>query len=783
MPPRLLTLALLWFAMAALLSLLPLLWALRGAGSPAATAALVLNTLLLPVPVGCLFALRRSADAATRRAVIDGKTQLLGQVSQEIRTPMNAVMGTTQLALQTQLTPEQRALLTQTDAASRALLGLVNDVLDVAKIDAGQLQIESLPMRLEDVVAQSVEAVRPVRANPNVTLTCDWADASLLGPRGQLLGDPLRLQQVLVNLLSNALKFTPAGHVVLRIAAPAGEAQGQVPLCVTVQDTGIGMDAEQLALLLGPGQHGNGTMPWRYGGTGLGLALTQRLVQLMGGSLDAHSQPGQGSRFDLRVTLPLDPHGLAPAPLRPQRLLLAKAKTECREATLALLRHLGLGLGLASSADTASTRTMLDDARHSGQPFDWLLLDWQLPGQGTTAAELLAQLRRDHPALRIAAICPPETGNGSDAAQAQPRALGARALCASPLLPADLRRLLSDAPVGGHPAGADAQSLAGLRVLLVEDHPINQEIALRLLGSRGAKVELASNGQQALDLLQARGPAAFDLVLMDLQMPVLDGLSATRRLRQLPEFNHLPVLAMTAHALAEERAQCLSAGMQGHIAKPLDVARLVHELQRYRPRPETPAAATATAALSLVLDQQLGLRQFDGQAALYRRTLQGFADQYAAGLTAWHGWLAKGDWPELRRAAHTLQGLAATLGARPLHQAALALERSAATANPTHAESQLDRVAAGLALLQGEITAALAGAWGHAAPRVSGPGDVQELRQLLAQSDSRALDWWQAHGSQTPMAPALRQQLEDALAVLDFDAAALALAPPPEAGR
>ncbi|MGQ3055550.1 MAG: response regulator, partial [Roseateles sp.] len=381
------------------------------------------------------------------------------------------------------------------------------------------------------------------------------------------------------------------------------------------------------------------------------------------------------------------------------------------------------------------------------------------------AAELLAQLRRDYPALRIAVLSPP----GVDEGPAQARGFGARALCPKPLLPQELRRLLSNARAE-RPAGVDAPALAGLRVLLVEDHPINQEIALRLLSSRGAQVDVACNGQQGLDRLLARGPGAYDLVLMDLQMPVLDGLSATRRLREMPQFDTLPVLAMTAHALAEERAQCVAAGMQGHIAKPLDVSRLVRELQRYHPLPEPPAPPQP-----LTLDLRLGLGRFDGQTALYRRTLQGFADQYAAGLGGWSDWLASGNWSELRRAAHTLQGLAATLGAQPLHQLALALERSASVADAASAGTQLGRVEAGLSLLQAEVQATLARPWDDPAPRVAGPGDLAELRRLLAQSDSRALDWWQAHGAHSGLAPELQQRLDRMLAALDFDAAALAL--------
>ncbi|MEO6281430.1 response regulator [Roseateles sp.] len=768
MPQRKITLGLLLLAMAALLALLALLLRLRGMSGASLhagiDAALLLNLLLLPLPPLCLVALRRSDDRrrqlASTQAATDARTSFLTQISHEIRTPMNAIMGMTQLALQTQLTIEQRDLLSKADAASRTLLSLVNDLLDVAKMEAGDMQIESLPLRLEDVVSQAIELARPLHTNPAVTLVCEWADASLLGARGQLCGDALRLQQVLVNLLSNAIKFTPAGQVKLRLAALPGDAQGRVPLLITVQDSGIGMSPDRVADMLREFRQGDATLQRRDGGTGLSLTITRRLVELMGGVLDLHSDPGRGSRFEIRLTLAHDAAATPPLPLKPRRLLLAEAGDESRAATQALLAHLGLG-DVTASADVASTLGALDAARHAGRRFDWLLLDWHLPGPGPTGADLLARLRRDHPGLRIAVLNPPGLDDGSS----QARAFGARALCPQPPLPGELRRLLGDT-TGEKPLPVDGQSLARLRVLLVEDHPINQEIALRLLSSRGAEVDVAGNGQEGLDRLLARGPGAYDLVLMDLQMPVLDGLAATRRLRELPGFENLPVLAMTAHALAEERAQCLAAGMHGHIAKPLDVARLVRELQRYRPLPPPPPA-------SPVMDVALGLRQFDGQTALYRRTMQGFAAQYTEGLGRWAAWLTAGEWTELRRAAHTLQGLAATLGAQPLHRKALALECSAAGADTDAALGQLEHVEAALAELLAAIRQALAVP--AAAPRSQGPGDLADLHLLLAQSDSRALDWWQAHGAHSGLDAATVGRLERALAALDFDAAMLAL--------
>lgn len=759
MPQRTLTLGLFCFATLALLALLALLLHLRGATGGALDAALALNLLLLPLPALAWRALRRQGDTPEKpQAAPESHARFLAQISHEIRTPLNAVMGLTQLTLQTPLTAEQRDLLTKADAASRTLLGLVNDALDVAKLEAGRMEIESQPLRLEDVVTHAVELVRPLQTNPAVVLTCDWADGSLLGARGPLRGDAMRLQQVLVNLLSNAIKFTAAGHVLLRVAAQPTDTQGRVPLALTVQDSGAGMNAEQLAEMSHDFRPGDTARPRRYG-----LAIARRLVELMGGTLDLQSQPGHGSRFEIRLALPLDTAPPpAPAPLKPRPLLLADPCPDSRAATLSLLGHLGLNECVATQADAPGTLAALAQARQAGQPFDSLLIDWALPGPAPTGVELLARLRRDHPSLRIAVLMPP----GMDDSPAQARAFGARALCPKPLLPGELRRLLSDTATTS-PAAADAQALTGLRVLLVEDHPINQEIALRLLGSRGAQVEAAGNGQEGLDKLVAAGPGAYDLVLMDLQMPVLDGLTATRRLRELPGFGALPVLAMTAHTQAEERAQCLAAGMQGHIAKPLDVGRLVRELQRYRPPP--PAVPPPP-----VLDMATGLRQFDGQASLYRRTLQGFADQYLHGLAGWADWLAAGEWIELRRAAHTLQGLAATLGAQPLHRAALALERSAAASDAGAAGSQLGRVDAALTTLLGEVRDAL-GRPALDTPAPQGPGDLAELHQLLSQNDSRALDWWQAHGPHSGLDGTTMRRLEQALAALDFDAAVLAL--------
>ena len=754
--------------MAGLAALL-VLQVLTGAGDAAWVAGMVINAFLCGLTAWALWSSRRHSrhTAASDGPAPVARNHLLFQVSHEIRTPMNAVLGMTQLALQTSLTPEQRQLLTQADASARALLALVDDALDVARIEAGQARLEPHPFRLEDVVAQALDQVRPLHAKPGVALICDWADGSLLAGRGQLVGDAPRLLQLLATLLAQALRCTASGQVLLRLAADPTDAQERVPLRITVQDTGPGLSTRQLQRLR---EGDTRTMPAPdLGEAGIGLTLARQLTGLLGGRLDAQSQPGQGSSFEAHVTLAIQPTGVPPPPSAAQRLLLAQQPGPAREATLATLRHLGQGDGLVACVQAHDVLDAVADAQRQAQPFDWLLLDWRLPGPGPTGADLLALLRRDHPALRIAVLSSP----GAEGDPGDARAFGARAVLSQPVTPGELRRLL-DAVSGetafARAAGGDAASLTGLRVLLVEDHPMNQEIAVRMLSGRGAVVDVASNGQAGLDRLQARGPGAYDLVLMDLEMPVLDGLSATRQLRSMPGFADLPVLAMTAHVLPEEKAQCLAAGMQGHIAKPLNVRRLVHELQHYRPAP-------AAVDEGPVLEVERGLRQFDGQVALYRRTLQGFADQYAPGTGHWADWLAGHDWAALRRAAHTLQGLAATIGARPLHAAALALEQATAVADLPHATSLLARTQAALDLLLAEVQAVLSRDLPAPAATVVTAGDLAELRDLLAQSDSRALDWWQAHGAGSGLAQEVQHRVSAALEALDFDAATAALGP------
>jgi signal transduction histidine kinase/CheY-like chemotaxis protein len=742
-------------------------------------------------------ALQKAHESAT--AATAAKSRFLANMSHEIRTPINAIMGMTQLAMQTPLPAETRDYLTKAEGATRMLLGLVNDVLDLSKIEAGHMEVEHAPLVLEQVVAQAIDVVRALRHAQQLELLCEWGDASLLHQGGHLRGDALRLQQVLVNLLSNAVKFTPSGQVTLRLDTETGADPATALLRISVIDTGIGMSAEQLEHLFSEFSQGESSTSRRFGGTGLGLAITRHLVELMGGSIAVSSEPGRGSRFEVTLALSRETQppatGLPPAQAQ-ARILVAEGLAGTREGVLATLMALGIGAQgrLQAVGDAAALRQAL------AQGFDWLLLDWLLPD--ALGAELLAELRRDHPALRIVITSSPQSAE----LRRQARGLGAQALLVKPLLPSALRGLFSganDAPLVAAPI-PDRQPLAGLRVLLVEDNPINQEVAQRLMSSRGARVELADNGLEALERLQADGAAAYDLVLMDLQMPLLDGIGATQQLRRLPGFDKLPVLAMTARALSEERQRCLAAGMQGHIAKPLDIEQLVRVLRAYRPvgnaapAPATPAAPLQAPApqhpAAVVADWpaidginiERGLLHFDFSHGLYRRSLRQFAEQYRDGLTDWRSALAADDWVLLRRAAHTLQGPAATLGADPVHLRALDIERAALAHQADRVRAELpalerDLAALVHAILQAldELPEQLQSSHAPLSPQAGpAPGHahrpaLDRLRRLLDRSDSEALDWWQQAREQ--LAPALghdlARQLEQAMAALDFDAA------------
>ncbi|AYH41913.1 response regulator [Azoarcus sp. DN11] len=736
------------------------------------------------------------AEDATR-----AKSDFLANMSHEIRTPMNAIIGMSHLALQGTLDRKQRNYIEKVHRAGENLLGIINDILDFSKIEAGKMSMETVEFRLEDVMDHLANLVGLKTEDKGLELLFNAAPDVPTA----LVGDPLRLGQVLVNLGNNAVKFTETGEIVVGIDTVTQSAD-EAELHFWVRDTGIGMSPEQCDTLFRSFTQADASTTRKYGGSGLGLAISKKLVEMMKGRIWVESTVGHGSTFHFTARFVLQAEPVARRMFRADELqdvsvLVVDDNASAREILSAMLRHFGLAVDVAWDGSQALDMIAAADARHA--PYDLVLMDWKMPV--VDGVEAVRRLQAHPPAKLPAVIMVTAYGREEALGSAEQRGVAVKSALTKPVTASRMLEAIGEAldkhglvetrvseSINGSSAAMAA--LAGARVLLVEDNEMNQELAADLLQQARIDVAIAGNGREALDLL-ARD-ARFDGVLMDCQMPVMDGYTAAREIRRNPAWAHLPILAMTANTMAGDRDKAIAAGMNDHIAKPLDVAEMFVTLAKWvRPAgaARAPAPASDKGAAAVVLPPLPGIDTAAGLATtmdnhkLYRRMLarfrdtQGrFAEQFAAAQAG-----ADPDAP--LRAAHTLKGNAGNIGAHGVQTAADALEHACRDKLPAAqlapllewTLAELAPVIDGLQRL-GPAETALPAPEEIAA--TIGAANLQQdfahLKALLEDSDpdaAEAVATLTERATGTPLAPALKQ-IAASVAAYDFDKALESLA-------
>jgi two-component system, sensor histidine kinase and response regulator len=622
---------------------------------------------------------RDAMESAREQAELSSrfKSEFVANMSHELRTPMNAVLGMTHLLGSTQLSGAQRKYLEMIRNSGQSLLGIVNDILDFSKIEAGRMELSSVAFDLDEICS-AVGAIMAINAGEKeLELVIDVAQEV---PR-DLIGDPQRLQQILVNLMGNAVKFTEHGEVVLAIElAERNVAQGT--LRFSVRDTGIGMTEAQLQRIYTAFSQADASTSRRFGGTGLGLVITRRLVDLMGGTLEVSSEPGRGSEFSVTLPMKLAEHVGAARPPTPGglRFLVVDDNGRSRSALRNLIERWGYEVEVASSGAEALGRIA---ARSSDSPYDVTLVDWPLPGED--GLQTLRAIRRSQPGPRTRlllmggamdrrALAEASDSSGADELLTKP-------ISASTLFDAvaeSLRR--KEAGTLGSRAmrrsRASARKLEGRRLLLVEDNSLNQLVARGLLEEAGARVEIAGGGAEAIELLRAE-PGRCDAILMDVQMPGLDGYETTRILRGELGLT-LPIIATTAGVLYSERERCTAAGMSEFIPKPIEVSQMLSVISRLLPAAAEGAPVADTRSSDdgvFAVEGFFAFIEVDPEArASFIGAVQEFVDRGLAPLDLARRELAEGRVGDAARSLHTLRGSIGSIGARRFAEAAARLE-------------------------------------------------------------------------------------------------------------
>jgi signal transduction histidine kinase/DNA-binding response OmpR family regulator/HPt (histidine-containing phosphotransfer) domain-containing protein/CHASE3 domain sensor protein len=728
-----------------------------------------------------LVAQQRELAVAKQKAeeATEMKSLFLANMSHEIRTPMNAIIGLSYLALKTPLDAKQRDYVSKIHGAGTSLLGVINDILDFSKIEAGKLDLETTDFEIDDVISTVVTLTAQKAHDKGLEFLADVPQTI----PDHLRGDPLRLGQVLTNLVNNAVKFTEHGEIRLKIEL-LERAGDKVALKFSVSDTGIGMTREQAGKLFQPFTQADMSTTRKHGGTGLGLTIARRLVELMAGNIWLESEPGIGTTFHFiawfEVSGATGARRIVPERLAHLRVLVVDDNAAAREILQEPLRGIVGHVDVVASGPEAIAAIKQMDTM---APYDLVFMDWRMPD--LDGLEASRRIKSDatltgRPAIVLV------TAFGREEVREEAERLRLDGFLVKPVTKSmivdTLVNLFGDPrhEASGVSVAAEEQTgrMRGARVLLVEDNEINQQIAVELLEGAGATVQVAGNGREGLEVLtKGPMPPPFDVVLMDLQMPEMDGFQATSTLRADPRFSRLPIIAMTAHATLEERQRCLAAGMDAHVAKPIDPALLFETLARfYQPSPErgvvanpvghasgpdgsSPSAPRATAVVDAGvpavegLDTADGLLRVAGNKSLYTKLLRQFVEQQAAAAANIVEALNAGDHATAERIAHTVKGVAGNLGAGPVHRSASALEQAIFSRSDAKGiEALRQRLASDLEGLIGGLRVALGVETAPPTAPVAVPMDpealkalVIEMRKQLGEFDPSAADVLESH--------------------------------------